>query len=111
MSGLCESHPTRRAMLGTAGALFAWSFLPNPASAAGARDPRFVCIVLRGALDGLSAVAPFGDPDHAALREDLALTKEGPNAALPLDGFFALHPAMPTFARLYRAGQAAVVHA
>jgi len=72
MSGLCETHPTCRAVLGTAGALFAWSFLPKTASAAGARDPRFVCIVLRGALDGLSAVAPLGDPDYAALREGLA---------------------------------------
>src|SRR5689334_9173074 len=111
MSGLCETNLTRRAALGTAGALFAWSFLPKAASAAGARDPRFICIVLRGALDGLSAVAPIGDPDYAGLRESIALTGDGPAAALPLDGFFALHPAMPMFARLYRAKQAAVVHA
>ena len=31
--------------------------------------------------------------------------------ALPLDPFFALHPAMPEFARMYRDKQAAVVHA
>ncbi|MDQ0445396.1 uncharacterized protein (DUF1501 family) [Methylobacterium persicinum] len=68
-------------------------------------------VVLRGALDGLSAVAPLGDPDYAALRAGIALTREGPNAALPLDGFFALHPAMPNFARLYAAGQASVIHA
>ena len=31
--------------------------------------------------------------------------------ALPLDGFFALNPAMPNLHRLYKAGQAIVVHA
>lgn len=110
-SNLCETSLSRRTILGTAGALFAWSFVPKIAHAAGARDARFVCVVLRGALDGLSAVAPLGDPDYPGLREGIALGLEGPNPALPLDGFFALHPAMPTFARLFKAGQAAVVHA
>ena len=109
----CERMtPSRRAILGAAGALFAWSFVPKFAyAAAGSRDPRFVLVVLRGALDGLSAVPPIGDPDYAALRDDIALTREGPDAALPLDGFFYLHPAMPNLARLYAAGQASVVHA
>ncbi|BCG98130.1 hypothetical protein MesoLj131b_01300 [Mesorhizobium sp. 131-2-5] len=35
----------------------------------------------------------------------------GPHAALPLDGFFAVNPAMPVFARLFKDKQAAVVHA
>jgi uncharacterized protein (DUF1501 family) len=91
--------------------MFAWAFLPKLAHASGGRDPRFVTIILRGALDGLTAVPPIGDPDYQALRQSIALQKDGPNAALPLDGFFALHPSMPTFGRLYRAGQAAVVHA
>ncbi|WP_342361246.1 DUF1501 domain-containing protein [Terrarubrum flagellatum] len=110
---LCEDriHPSRRAILGSAGALFAWSFIPKYAHAAGGRDPRFVAIILRGALDGLSAVAPIGDPGYAALREAIALSTSGDHPALPLDGFFALHPAMPNFARLYKAGQALVVHA
>ena len=72
------------------------------------RDPRLVTIVLRGALDGMAAVAPIGDPAYAALRGDFALAK---GSALPLDGFFALHPAMPQFARLYQARQALVIHA
>ena len=109
----CERMtPSRRAILGAAGALFAWSFVPKFAyAAAGARDPRFVVVVLRGALDGLSAVPPIGDPGYAGLREGIALAKDGPEAALPLDGFFYLHPAMPNLARLYRQGQAAIVHA
>lgn len=109
----CERMtPSRRAILGAAGALFAWSFVPKFAyAAAGSRDPRFLLVVLRGALDGLSAVPPLGDPDYAGLREGIALTKDGADAALPLDGFFALHPAMPNLARLYAAGQASIVHA
>lgn len=109
----CEwMTPSRRVVLGAAGALFAWSFVPKFAyAAAGARDPRFLLVVLRGALDGLSAVPPIGDPDYAGLREDIALTRDGPDAALPLDGFFYLHPAMPNLARLYASGQASVVHA
>lgn len=109
----CERMtPSRRAVLGAAGALFAWSFMPKFAHAAvGSRDSRFLLVVLRGALDGLSAVPPIGDPDYAGLREGIVLAKDGPEAALPLDGFFYLHPAMPNLARLYAAGQASIVHA
>jgi uncharacterized protein (DUF1501 family) len=109
----CERMtPSRRAVLGAAGALFAASFVPKFAyAAAGSRDPRFLLVVLRGALDGLSAVPPIGDPAYASLREGIALAKDGPDAALPLDGFFYLHPAMPNLARLYAGGQAAIVHA
>ena len=108
----CElMTPTRRAVLGASSALFAWAFIPRFAHAAGGRDPRFITIILRGALDGLTAVPPVGDPDYQTLRQSIAMTTSGPEAALPLDSFFALHPSMPNFNRLYRAGQAAVVHA
>jgi uncharacterized protein (DUF1501 family) len=68
-------------------------------------------IILRGALDGLATVAPVGDPDWQKLRGDKALALDGEYAALRLDGFFALNPAMPNFYRMYQARQAAVVHA
>ncbi len=101
---------TRRELLAGSGALFAWAFVPKLARAEG-RDPRFLTIVLRGALDGLAAVAPVGDPDWIWLRGDNALKLDGATPALPLDGFFALNPAMPNLHRLYHAGQAIVVHA
>jgi uncharacterized protein (DUF1501 family) len=53
--------PSRRAMLAGSGALFAWAHMPRLAHAEG-RDPRFLTIILRGALDGLATVAPAGDP-------------------------------------------------
>jgi uncharacterized protein (DUF1501 family) len=109
---LCEHiSPTRRTVLGAAGMLFGWAFMPKFVRAAGNRDPRFVTIILRGALDGLTAVPPIGDPDYERLRQDIALRTDGDRPALALDGFFALHPSMPNFERMYRAGHAAVVHA
>jgi uncharacterized protein (DUF1501 family) len=101
---------TRRSLLLGSGALFAWAFAPKIARAEG-RDPRFLTIVLRGALDGLAAVAPVGDPDWVKLRGDSAIRLDGPTPALPLDSFFALNPAMPNLHRMYQAGQAIVVHA
>src|SRR5471032_3404858 len=110
--------PSRRAILGAAGTLAAWSFMPRFAQAAAGRDPRFVVIILRGALDGLTAVPPLGDPSYHELRQAIALNgpgsgpnANGPQTALKLDGFFGLDPSMPNFARLYHANQAAVVHA
>lgn len=108
----CEPlSPTRRTMLLSSGAFIASAYLPKFARAADGRDPRLIVIILRGAMDGLSAVAPAGDPDYAALHGDLALPANGPNAGIALDSFFLLNPAMTTFARLYKAGQAAVIHA
>src|SRR5262249_61980546 len=102
--------PSRRELLLASGVLFAWAHLPRAARAEG-RDPRFVVIILRGALDGLATVAPVGDANWIRLRGDKALTMEDANAALALDGSFALNPAMPNVHRLYHAGQAAFVHA
>jgi len=102
--------PTRRALLLASGTLFAWAYAPRLARAEG-RDPRFLVVVLRGALDGLAAVAPVGDPEWQRLRGDKALTPSGASAALPLDSFFALNPAMPNLHRLYKSGAATIVHA
>ena len=60
MSLICCEAPSvsRRQLLAAGGTLFGWAFLPKFAHAAGGRDPRLVVIILRGALDGLSAVGP-----------------------------------------------------
>jgi uncharacterized protein (DUF1501 family) len=102
--------PSRRELLLASGVLFAWAHTPRIARAEG-RDPRFLVVVLRGALDGLAAVAPVGDPDYSALRGDKVLRLDGAAPALRLDRLFALNPAMPNLNRLYTAGQASVVHA
>ena len=102
--------PTRREVLLASGTLFAWAHLPKLAHAEG-RDPRFLAIILRGALDGLATVAPVGDPDWVALRGDNALMPNGKTPPLKLTDFFALNPAMPNLHRLFKANQAIVVHA
>jgi uncharacterized protein (DUF1501 family) len=101
---------SRRELLLASGVLFAWAHVPKVARAEG-RDPRLLVIVLRGALDGLAAVAPVGDPDWVKLRGDKALALDGGSPALPLDSFFALNPAMTHLHRLYRDGEATIVHA
>jgi uncharacterized protein (DUF1501 family) len=111
----CESRTTlitsRRALLLGGASFAAWAYLPKFARAADGRDPRLIVVILRGALDGLATVAPVGDPDYAGLHGSIALTPEGPHAAVMLDSLFALHPSMPEFARMYKDKQAAVVHA
>src|SRR5262249_29487689 len=102
--------PTRRELLLGSTALVAAAFVPGAARAQG-RDPRFLTIVLRGAVDGLAVVAPVGDPDWTRLRGDKTLAPDGAAPALPPDGFFPLTRAIPTPHRLYRAGQATIVHA
>jgi uncharacterized protein (DUF1501 family) len=101
---------SRREILLASGVLFAWTYLPKTARAEG-RDPRLLVVVLRGALDGLAMVAPVGDPDWVALRGDNGLRVDGPTPGLRLNDFFTLNPAMPNLHRLYRAGEATIVHA
>jgi uncharacterized protein (DUF1501 family) len=114
-NGCCETLTTpvtsRRAVLLGGASFAAWAYLPKFARAAEGRDPRLVVVILRGALDGLATVAPIGDPDYAGLHGSIALSSSGPNGAVALDSFFALHPAMPEFARMYREKKATVVHA
>ena len=109
--GLLSALTSRRALLLGGASFAAWGYLPRFARDADGRDPRLIVVILRGALDGLATVAPIGDPDYAALHGSIALSRDGPHAGLMLDGFFALHPAMPEFARMYRDKRAAVVHA
>lgn len=75
-------------------------------------DRRFVVVILRGALDGLYAVQPYGDPALAGLRQPLILPEPGQEGGLlDLGGFFGLHPAMPALHAMYAAGEAAMLHA
>jgi uncharacterized protein (DUF1501 family) len=79
---------------------------------AGTRSSRFVLVIMRGALDGLASVPPLADPDYAGLRRELALRPVGEaGGALPLDGFFGLHPALGFLHDCYRARELVVLHA
>ena len=75
-------------------------------------DKRLVVIILRGALDGMAAVVPYGDPDLARLRGELVPPVPGePDGLLDLGGFYGMHPALAGLHEMYQANQALVVHA
>ena len=81
-------------------------------AAGGKAEARFVFVVLRGALDGLTAVPPIGDPAYAALRREIAVTPPGStDGALRLDGIFGLHPSLTFMAESWQARQLTVLHA
>jgi uncharacterized protein (DUF1501 family) len=69
-------------------------------------------VILRGGLDGLAAVPPYGEPAYAQLRGPLALAAPGAEGgALDLDGTFGLHPSLSNLHAIYRAREALVLHA
>jgi uncharacterized protein (DUF1501 family) len=85
----------------------------NGASASQDR-PIVVAIFQRGAMDGISAVVPFGDSRYASLRPQIAIPAPGrgnADAAIDLDGFFGLHPSLSPFKAIYESGRLAIVHA
>lgn len=97
----------RRAALGITAGLFSSAFIPKWAEAASS-DPRLLVVVLRGGMDGINTVIPHGDAAYAGMRGAIAISKAD---SIPLDSFFSLNLALPYFGSLYRAGEAAVVHA
>ncbi|MDE2265270.1 MAG: DUF1501 domain-containing protein [Alphaproteobacteria bacterium] len=104
---------TRRSILKTmaaAGALSVWDAPIHYAFASVPTDRRLVVVVLRGALDGLAAVPPYGDPDYADVRGVLALSKDGANGLHDLDGFFGLHPALTNMKAMYDAKELTTFH-
>src|SRR5207302_9753638 len=74
-----------------------------------------ICIFQRGAADGLSMVVPRGDrlyyKHRPAAPGGIALPETGEAAAVDLDGFFALHPALSALKPIYQAGHLAPVPA
>ena len=82
-------------------AIFAQSRLAAPP-----RGKVLICLFQRGAADALNVVVPHGDAEYYALRPTIAIPRPtklaaGPalvtrdaRAAIDLDGFFGLHPAL-----------------
>ena len=92
--------------------VFTLASLPGAAFAAVPGDRRFVVVLLRGALDGMAAVAPVGDPFYQEKRGAIALKPPGgPSGTIALDRFFALHPALGAIEPYYRNGELLFVHA
>ncbi len=66
-----------------------------------------VVIFLRGAADGLTLVAPIEDDNYHNFRPRLAVKK---SEAVPLDGFFGLHPNLLPLEAAWKEGDLAIIH-
>lgn len=104
---------TRRHFLARSAAIgcsAAASPLLTPVSFAAAPwDTRLVVIILRGGVDALDMLQPYGDPNYAGLRSTLA---GGPDkGGLDLDGFYALHPGLAPLMPLWQRGELGFVQA
>ncbi|MEM8849979.1 MAG: DUF1501 domain-containing protein [Pseudomonadota bacterium] len=101
---------TRRRALSLLGCSAAAFPLATPMSFASTpSDNRLVVIILRGGLDGLDALRPYGDAGLARLRPEF---ETGPSAEAPdLTGFHALHPSLAALLPLWQRGQLGFVQA
>ena len=114
---------TRRYFLQSSGALLAYCGVAPlqalakaapAAEAAGAvaKGKTLVVIFLRGGIDGLNLVVPYGDEHYAKLRQGIRIPKPGEeNGAADLDGFFGLHPRAKALMPLFDSGHAVAAHA
>jgi len=80
------------------------------ARAASAGDKRLVVVILRGAIDGLAAVVPYGDPSYADARGVMRLPLDD-SAMVRLDAYFAMHTALAPLAQMYAEKELLVLHA
>ncbi len=106
----------RRHFLSLAGMTLGSTLINQPAWAEAAApmigDKRLIVVMLRGAVDGLNVVVPYGDPHYAGLRPTLALGAPGtPNGVMDLDGTFGLNPALAPLMPLWRSKRLGFVHA
>ncbi|MFQ6553949.1 DUF1501 domain-containing protein [Aestuariibius insulae] len=72
-------------------------------------DARLVVIILRGGMDGIDVIRPYGDQAFYRTRGDL--TRDAVEDGGDLGGFFALHPALMSLYPLWQAGEFGAMHA
>ena len=73
-----------------------------------------ICLFQRGAADALNIVVPHGERAYYAMRPSIAIpqpSRSVAGAAIDLDGFFGLHPALAPLKPLYDRGILAPIHA
>lgn len=72
-------------------------------------ENRLIVIILRGGMDGLDVVQPYGDPALGTLRKSLVFGEDGD--ASDLDGYFSMHPALAPLKPLWDDEDLAFTHA
>ncbi len=96
----------RRTFLASTGASAFFAGFPVHGFTQDLPPGRIVMVILEGGMDGLTAVPPIGDDDLMRQRRNLVAT-----AALEINPFFGLHPALKTLAGMLSRNEAAIVHA
>ena len=82
------------------------------ALAAAPTEKRLVVVILRGALDGMAAVVPYGDRNLTRLRGEIVPPRpDQPSGLFDLGGFYGLHPALGGLHDMYKANELTIVHA
>jgi uncharacterized protein (DUF1501 family) len=83
------------------------------ARAAQPTGKRMIVVFLRGAVDGLSVLVPYGAPEYYSARSAaIAIAPPGQEkGALKLDNYFGLHPALAPMMPLWETGKLAFVPA
>ncbi len=107
LSGISRRGLLRGGMV-TACSAAAHPFLSTMTFASAPFDARLVVIILRGGMDGLATVAPYGDPLLAQYRSTLAGAKV---ETIDLNGYFGLHPKLGGLKPLWDRGELGFVHA
>jgi uncharacterized protein (DUF1501 family) len=101
----------REFLKGIGGGVLAAS-LPGISFARAETESRLVVMIMRGAVDGLAMLAPYGEPAYAGLRGELSLASPGVDGGLlKLDGLFGLHPSFTNLYELYQKRQLIPIHA
>ena len=70
----------------------------------------FVLIIQRGAMDGLSMLAPIAEPFYLSARSSIALSRSGESPVIPIDSHFGMHPEMIALRPLWDEGSLAFLH-
>jgi len=97
---------SRRQFLLASASLYTSAVVPKSALARQEYElPRLLLVLLRGGLDGLSFLVPFGDPSYESYRRDVLLQRE---SLIRVDSFFGLHPSLVNIGRLLDLGQAVI---
>ena len=80
----------------------------------GGRRKTLIAIFQRGAVDGLNMVVPYGEHAYYDVRPTIAIPRPqsgNTDAAIDLDGYFGLHPALAPFKPLWDSRRLAIVEA
>jgi uncharacterized protein (DUF1501 family) len=102
---------SRRAALGGIGAALTLARI-RPARAGVGFPQRLVIVNIRGGLDGMSAVVPYGDPNLVGLRAPLVPPAVGqPGGMFDMGGFYGLNPSLPNTYAFFKANHMLAVHA